>query len=82
MTLLFIDHTFQYEIERLFRAFFPPIKIQLSNDITLAEGDYCLTQRIREDNAVRLLMRLCAEGRALEQSETVGSDTPKRSRSG
>lgn len=78
MTLLFIDHTFQYEIERLFRAFFPPIKIQLSNDITLAEGDYCLTQRIREDNAVRLLVRLCAEGRALEQSETVGADTPEK----
>ena len=78
MTLLFIDHTFQYEIERLFRAFFPPIKIQLSNDITLAEGDYCLTQRIREDNAVRLLVRLCAEGRAFEQSETVGADTPEK----
>lgn len=78
MTLLFIDHTFQYEIERLFRAFFPPIKIQLSNDITLAEGDYCLTQRIREDNAVRLLVRLCAEDRALEQGGCVSADTPEK----
>ncbi|MGN0649133.1 MAG: coproporphyrinogen dehydrogenase HemZ [Oscillospiraceae bacterium] len=78
MTLLFVDHTFQYEIERLFRAFFPPIKIQLSNDISHAVGEYCLTQRIREENAVRLLVRLCADGRTLERSEIVSADTAEK----
>lgn len=78
MTLLFIDHTFQYEIERLFRAFFPPVKIRLSNDIALAAGDYCLTRRICMDNSVSLLVQLCAEGGVLERSALLSADTHEK----
>lgn len=78
MTLLFVGHSFQYEIERLFRAFFPPIKIGLSDDISLAEGEYCLTQRTRGENSICLLVRLCAQGSTIERTENVSADTPEK----
>lgn len=78
MTLIFDSHPFQYEIERLFRSFFPPIKIALSREPNDAQGEYCLTSR-RADGGKRLLsVRLCAGGRDISRSETVPADTPEK----
>ena len=45
MTLIFSNHRFQYELERLFRNFFPPMELKLSTDRADAQGDYCLTEK-------------------------------------
>jgi oxygen-independent coproporphyrinogen-3 oxidase len=61
MTLIFCNHGFRYELERLFRNFFPPIKIALSEnkaDITAGE-DYCLTELSEEEGVIRLSVTLC-----------------------
>lgn len=74
MTLIFCNHKFQYEIERIFRSFFPPIKIALSTDIADVEGEYCLTS-VDEDEGVTLSVRLCADGREYALSESVPCGT-------
>ncbi len=78
MTLIFSDHKFQYEIERLFRAFFPPIKIGLSTDISDAQGEYCLTKRCYDGGEAVLSVRLCADGRDISREQCVPSDTPEK----
>ncbi len=78
MTLIFHDHRFQYEIERLFRAFFQPIKISLSTDINDAQGEYCLTSRAVKSEEITLSVTLCAEGRNIQQSDTVPFHTSEK----
>ncbi len=78
MTLIFADHKFQYEIERLFRAFFSPIKIALSSDKADAEGEYCLTQRSFDGGEIALSVRLCADGKDIGRERRVPSDTPEK----
>ncbi len=78
MTLIFSNHKFQYEIERLFRAFFPPIKIRLSFDAGDAQGDYCLTRRIIKDTTIELVVMLHAEGRLYPLEKIVSADTPDK----
>ncbi len=78
MTLIFSDHNFQYEIERLFRAFFPPIKIALSTDASDAEGEFCLTKRSYDGGEVVLSVRLCADGKDIRREQRVPSDTPDK----
>ncbi|MBE6889283.1 MAG: coproporphyrinogen dehydrogenase HemZ [Ruminococcaceae bacterium] len=78
MTLIFSDHKFQYEIERLFRAFFPPIKIALSTDKADAEGEYCLTQRSFDGSEAVLSVRLCADVKDISREQRVPSDTPEK----
>lgn len=78
MTLIFSDHKFQYEIERLFRAFFPPIKIGLSTDKADADGDYCLTERSFDGDEAVLSVRLCADGKDISGEQSVSSDTPEK----
>lgn len=75
MTLIFSNHKFHYEIERLFRAFFPPIKIKLSFDAGDAQGDYCLTHRIVKDTNIVLAVMLHAEGRLYQLEKIVSADT-------
>lgn len=77
MTLIFHDHKFQYEIERLFRSFFPPVKITLSFDKTDAQGDYCLTERIVGES-ITLSVVLCADGREILQVQDVSADTDEK----
>lgn len=74
MTLIFHNHKFQYEIERVFRGFFSPIKIALSTDIADAQGDFCLTSV--EGNT--LSVKLCADGREYSLSEDVPLGTPAK----
>lgn len=74
MTLIFCNHSFQYEIERLFRSFFPPVKIQLSHDKADAKGEYCLTERSVGDSEIRLSVTFCAE-KMLYAAECVSCDT-------
>lgn len=45
MTLIFSNHRFQYEVERLFRNFINEPGIKLSTDKADAQGDFCLTER-------------------------------------
>lgn len=78
MTLIFSDHKFQYEIERLFRAFFPPIKIALSTDKADAVDEYCLTQRCFDGGEAVLSVRLCADGKDICREQRVSADTPEK----
>lgn len=78
MTLIFADHKFQYETERLFRAFFPPIKIGLSTDKADADGEYCLTERCFDGGEIVLSVRLCADGKDICRGQRVSSDTPEK----
>ncbi len=73
MTLIFAGHDFGYEIERLFRNFFPPMKIKLSHDKSDAKNDldYCLT----ECDGDVLSVELSAGGKRLFRSETVSPET-------
>ena len=78
MTLIFHNHSFQYETERLFRSFFPPVKITLSDNPDDARGEYCLTSRKQTESGILLSVSLCAEGKQLDRAETVPADTPDK----
>ena len=78
MTLIFSNHKFQYEIERLFRSFFPPMKITLTDDLSQAQGEHCLTQRTVVGDKCRLDVRLCAGKTDVFLSEEVPLDTPAK----
>jgi len=75
MTLIFCNHKFQYEIERIFRSFFPPIKISLSTDKSQAQDDFCLTEVEDRGDAVALSVQLCIGGKSYEKSDKVPRDT-------
>lgn len=78
MTLIFDNHGFQYEIERLFRAFFPLVKIALSHDIADAADEYCLTSRKSDGAEAVLLAELRAGGRQIRLEQRVPLDTPEK----
>ncbi len=73
MTLIFSGHLFAYETERLFRNFFPPMKIKLSHDRSDAEKDkdFCIT----EYRGGTLSVELNAKGKHIYREETVSDDT-------
>lgn len=75
MTLIFCNHKFQYEIERLFRSFFPPVKIALSTDKADAHGSYCLTERSFDGDTVTLSVELREQGEQYCFSKTLPADT-------
>ena len=77
MTLVFHNHNFQYEIERLFRSFFPPVKITLSYDKTDAQGNYCLTERVVGES-ITLSVVLCADGREISLAQETSADTVEK----
>lgn len=76
MTLIFSNHKFQYEIERLFRSFFPPMELKLSTDTADAQGDYCLTECAEDGNSVTLSVQLSCDGKSYSMSRTVPVSTP------
>lgn len=78
MTLIFCNHKFHYEIERLFRSFFPPMVLKLSTDKADARGDYCLTERTREGEMISLSMELVCDGKSYSMSQTAAADTPEK----
>lgn len=78
MTLVFDSHPFRYEIERLFRNFFPPIKLSLSDSRDDARGEYCLTSRSAQGQDILLSVELCADGRRISRSESVPADAPDK----
>lgn len=78
MTLVFDNHPFQYEIERLFRNFFPPVKIALSRERAHAVGDYCLTSRELGADGVLLLAEICADSRKISRSQLLPAQTPDK----
>ncbi len=78
MTLIFHNHRFQYELERLFRSFFPPVKIMLSTDIADAQGDYCITGRSFDDDGITLWVELLADGESYSFSKQAAANTPEK----
>lgn len=78
MTLIFSDHKFQYETERLFRSFFPPMELKLSTDRNDARGDFCLTEKSTDGGNITLTVELVCDGRSFSMSRTIPLDTPDR----
>lgn len=76
MTLIFSNHKFQYEIERLFRSFFPPMELKLSTDRADAQGDYCLTEKAEQDGIITLSVELVCNGKSYSMSQTAAAETP------
>ena len=74
MTLIFSNHTFRYEIERLFRSFFPPIKIDMTEDKSAVVEDYCLTERVKRLGGWTLSAELKTERECYYASEDIGDD--------
>ncbi len=78
MTLIFINHKFQYETERLFRSFFPPMELKLSSDRADAAGDYCLTEKTSDGGSVTLSVELVCGGRTYSMVRTIPEETPDK----
>lgn len=78
MTLIFDNHPFQYEIERLFRNFFPPIKIALSRERADAVGEYCLTSREISAHEVVISAEICADARNISRKRALPAETPDK----
>ena len=78
MTLIFSNHRFQYELERLFRNFFPPMELKLSTDRADAQGDYCLTEKQEIPGGVSLSVELVCGGKRYSMSRIVPGDTPDK----
>ncbi|MGN1340023.1 MAG: coproporphyrinogen dehydrogenase HemZ [Oscillospiraceae bacterium] len=76
MTLIFCNHKYQYEIERLFRSFFPPMELKLSTDKADAQGDFCLTEKTSDSGSITLSVELVCDGRSFSMSRTLTPDTP------
>lgn len=71
MILIFANHGFHYEIERLFRSFFSPLKIEMSFDKADAKGEYCLTERIERGSGWTLSAELKTERECYFASEDI-----------
>lgn len=78
MTLIFINHKFQYETERLFRSFFPPMELKLSSDRADAKEDYCLTEKTSDGGSVTLSVELMCGGRSYSMVRTIPENTPDK----
>lgn len=78
MTLIFIDHKFQYELERLFRNFFPPMELKLSTDRADAQGDFCLTEKSEFPGGVNLSVELVCDGKRYSMNRTLPAETPDK----
>lgn len=78
MTLVFDNHPFQYEIERLFRNFFPPVKIALSRERADAAGEYCLTAREISPDKILLSAEICAGERHITRQQALPAQTPDK----
>ena len=63
MTLIFSNHRFQYEVERLFRNFINEPGIKLSTDKADAQGDFCLTEKVEYPGGAELSVDLVREGK-------------------
>ncbi len=78
MTLIFSNHKFQYEVERLFRNFINGRDIKLSTDAADARGDYCLTRRAEYPGGVELSVELVCGGKRFCMSRGVPDDMPEK----
>lgn len=76
MKLIFHDHSYQYETERLFRGFFPPAKLELSRSAEDAEGDFCLTEIRQEGGRRTALVRLRVGERELSRERSIPPEAP------
>lgn len=82
MTLIFSNHRFQYEVERLFRNFINEPGIKLSTDKADAQGDFCLTEKVEYPGGAELSVDLVREGKRFCMSRSIPGGMPERSRSG
>lgn len=78
MTLIFSNHRFQYELERLFRNFFPPMELKMSTDRADAQGDYCLTEKEELPGGVSLSVELVCGEKRYSMNRVVPPETPDK----
>lgn len=78
MTLIFSGHCFAYEAERLFRAFFPPVKIAMTNGAEGVSGDFCVTERVINGRIITLCVKMSAGDFLKELTEEIPADTPEK----
>lgn len=78
MTLIFSGHHFAYEAERLFRAFFPPVKIAMTNSAEDVSGDFCVTERVINGGIITLCVKMSAGDFLKELTEIIPADTPEK----
>ena len=78
MTLIFSGHCFAYEAERLFRAFFPPVKIAMTNGAEGVSGDFCVTERVVNGGIITLCVKMSAGDFLKELTEEIPADTPEK----
>lgn len=82
MTLIFSNHRFQYEVERLFRNFINEPGIKLSTDKADAQGDFCLTEKVEYPGGAELSVDLVREGKRFCMSRSIPGRMPEKSRAG
>lgn len=73
-TLVF-NHPFAYELERLIRSYFPPVRFDLLNNVQADEipaDGYVLTELVEEGEGLTLRARI-SDGKTLEKSETISA---------
>ena len=78
MTLIFSNHRFQYEVERLFRNFINEPGIKLSTDKADAQGDFCLTEKVEYPGGAELSVDLVREGKRFCMSRSIPGDMPEK----
>lgn len=78
MTLIFSNHRFQYEVERLFRNFINEPGIKLSTDKADAQGDFCLTEKVEYPGGAELSVGLVREGKRFCMSRSIPGDMPEK----
>ena len=78
MTLIFSNHRFQYEVERLFRNFINEPGIKLSTDKADAQGDFCLTEKVEYPGGAELSVDLVREGKRFCMSRSIPGGMPEK----
>ena len=78
MTLIFSNHRFQYEVERLFRNFINEPGITPSTDKADAQGDFCLTEKVEYPGGAELSVDLVREGKRFCMSRSIPGGMPEK----
>lgn len=78
MTLIFSGHPFAYETERLFRSFFPPVKIAMTTCAEGVSGDVCLTERTESGGVITLAVDMSAGDFSRRMTVQLTAGTPDK----
>ncbi len=73
MNLIIQNHSFQYELEKLLRVFFPATKVNVTEEAN-GERDVALTRLEQTANGAKLFVSLCVFGKTAEKTQCVSKD--------